>query len=907
MAYTLLGTYTGTCTNVLGGTLNNSKFLVDVYYEQSITNNTTSLQIKPYVTKSGHGESVTWYFKLDGNDYYNVFCNTYVNSRVDGGTAYKTINHNNDGTCMFNLNVSVETSYTQGANANLNNNCMKWGKLSVNITLPTIPRASSFTVPSFTCGSAGTISISRASTSFTHKVLYTFGSYTGTISSNATTSCSWTPDNSLATQIPNALSGVGTITVETYNGSTKIGTASKTFTLYVNGSMYPTIGSLTLEGVNLWNGYYLKNHSQVKATIGSAAGVQGSTIKNYNISGTGLNVASASGTSSKLSATGTNTYTATVTDSRGRTTTKTNSIYIYDYNNPTATNINVYRCDSNGNPNDEGSYIKVTCQTGITNIADADLNAKTITIKTKESNGTSWVTKVNAHVLSGYYQTYQSAALSSYSIASAYDVQIILKDSLNTSTYEYKISVASCVMNIEPGGVGIGKYWEQGALDVKGTIYSDGHKVPVIKREDGVMEIGQYIDFHHGSLNNDFDTRFEVCNDQSFQLHVPNGHFTVDNAKPGIIPNRGLQMGVGNYDCFIRNTKTEAYLQFQDDGFLNFSGGMAINRLGIKDTRGSNPAPNSWGNQQLTLDFKNVNDLGMNDTASATWCNVLTTKGWFSDAVDHPVSQMAFNGDALYYRSSTGSNAWRGWCRIPMLHYVNGYWGFGIANNDAGSWLRSPSTGFIPYESGGNSSSLGTQGWIWKEIHGKYIYMANGRCIWGSSASDIMVNSAILPDTNGTKWLGWSSNKWAGVYASNGYIQTSDMRYKSDIKDIDDEIFFNMIKNTGVHSYVLNANRVDLDDGIMPLTMDEADQEDIQIGIIAQELAQYEGSEYILNYDEEVGYTVNNYNLISAVMAALKVEITKRENVEAKLMVAEEKIKDLESRLLKIEELLNSK
>ena len=63
--------------------------------------------------------------------------------------------------------------------------------------------------------------------------------------------------------------------------------------------------------------------------------------------------------------------------------------------------------------------------------------------------------------------------------------------------------------------------------------------------------------------------------------------------------------------------------------------------------------------------------------------------------------------------------------------------------------------------------------------------------------------------------------------------------------------------------------------------MDKADQEDIQIGIITQELAQYEGSEYILNYDEEVGYTVNNYNLISAVMAALKVEITKRENVEA--------------------------
>lgn len=589
MAYTLLGTYTGTCTNVLGGTLDNSKFLVDVYYEQSITNNTTSLQIKPYVTKSGHGESVTWYFKLDGNDYYNVFCNTYVNSRVDGGTAYKTINHNNDGTCTFNLNVSVETSYTQGANANLNNHCMKWGKLSVNVTLPTIPRASSFTVPSFTCGSAGTISISRASTSFTHKVLYTFGSYSGTISSNATTSCSWTPDNSLATQIPNSLSGVGTITVETYNGSTKIGTASKTFTLYANGSMYPTIGSLTLEGVNLWNGYYLKNHSQVKATIGSAAGVQGSTIKNYNISGTGLNVASASGTSSKLNATGTNTYTATVTDSRGRTTTKTNSIYIYDYNNPTATNINVYRCDSSGNPNDEGSYIKVTCQTNITNIANANSNAKTITIKTKAANETSWVTKVNANVLSSYSQTYQSAALSSYSIANTYDVQIILKDSLNTSTYEYKISVASCIMNIEPGGVGIGKYHERGGLDVKGSIYTDGEVAATgsigthgslyvdgfinaganITSQGGIfgttfiqhsanystpLEVGRYIDLHNPGENNDVDVRLDTAGTRD-RLRISGGADL----------SRYIEVGMNSNGGFIKDGPSGKFLQMRTD------------------------------------------------------------------------------------------------------------------------------------------------------------------------------------------------------------------------------------------------------------------------------------------------------------------------------------------------------
>ena len=104
------------------------------------------------------------------------------------------------------------------------------------------------------------------------------------------------------------------------------------------------------------------------------------------------------------------------------------------------------------------------------------------------------------------------------------------------------------------------------------------------------------------------------------------------------------------------------------------------------------------------------------------------------------------------------------------------------------------------------------------------------------------------------------------------------MRYKSDIKDVDNEVFFNMIKNTPVHTYVLNENRIDLKDpDVVPLTEETAEQEQIHLGIIAQELDRFEGSRYILNYDEESGYSVNNYNLTSAIMSALKHEISLRE------------------------------
>ena len=72
---------------------------------------------------------------------------------------------------------------------------------------------------------------------------------------------------------------------------------------------------------------------------------------------------------------------------------------------------------------------------------------------------------------------------------------------------------------------------------------------------------------------------------------------------------------------------------------------------------------------------------------------------------------------------------------------------------------------------------------------------------------------------------------------------------------------------------------------------------DEYIGILAQEMAEYDGYQYILNYDEEAGYSVNSYNLTSAVMSALKEEIRRREELE-------EKVKQMEQRMSALEELL---
>ena len=136
------------------------------------------------------------------------------------------ISHNADGTKSFKLSCEAGV-YSYAVNVSA----------SGTHTLNTIPRASSVSATSVNMGSATTISISRASSSFTHTLSYTFGSAKGTIiTKTASTSVSWTPALTLANQIPSTTSGTCTITCDTYNGSTKIGTKTCTLTLTVPAS-----------------------------------------------------------------------------------------------------------------------------------------------------------------------------------------------------------------------------------------------------------------------------------------------------------------------------------------------------------------------------------------------------------------------------------------------------------------------------------------------------------------------------------------------------------------------------------------------------------------------------------------------------------------------------------------------
>lgn len=365
------------------------------------------------------------------------------------GTVSQTVSHASDGSksltisAVFNIRATLSGTYYGSITA------------SATITLDSIPRASSVSAANATMGSATSIAISRASSSFTHTLTYTFGSATGTIATKTTsTSVSWTPPVSLASQIPKAVTGTCTITCTTYNGSTNIGSKTCTLTLTVPASVKPTITSLTAARVNgdvpsSW-GIYVQTKSKATLTINGASGSYGSTITAYSISGGGYTSTASSFTTGFLNSSGTLTFSATVTDSRGRTSAAaTVSITVQAYSPPSFQSYLSQRCLSSGTANEDGTYIQ-----GLLTFQYSSCGGKNTvsgSIKYKRTNVSTW-TAVSTAFTSGTAVVFGSGGISTeYS----YDVQYTLTDAFSSVSIQDIISTAAVVMDFKQGGKGV--------------------------------------------------------------------------------------------------------------------------------------------------------------------------------------------------------------------------------------------------------------------------------------------------------------------------------------------------------------------------------------------------------------------------------------------------------------------
>lgn len=443
---------------------------------QSVANNTSNVtvSVKVYRTNTGYTTygTGTIYCKINGTTYSESITSDdkITSSGIVLFSKSLNIAHNADGTKT--LNTSAWISHSQFSSSEQN----------YNQALTTIARATAPTVndSDINLGESVTVSMPRASSSFTHTLRYAFGNTSGTIASGLGTSRAWTPPLSLASQIPSATSGKLTIYCDTYNGSTKVGTKSVAITVRVPASVVPTISNIAITDTETAQytkfGAFIKNKSKLSVAI-TASGAYSSTISTYSTSVMGKTYSGASFNINSVTSSGTVTFSVTVKDSRGRSATTTKSITVLDYTNPVINKLSVARVNSDGTANDEGTVLKI--EYGFTIASVNSKNDKTYTLEIKAPTASSYTTVTSGSV---YTLNTSTIVTSGISVDSSYTVRLTIKDYFKTVTHSVEAPTAFTLMDFHSSG--------------KGVAFGK------VAQEEGVVDFGLPAKFRNGEAPN---------------------------------------------------------------------------------------------------------------------------------------------------------------------------------------------------------------------------------------------------------------------------------------------------------------------------------------------------------------------------------------------------------------------
>ncbi|GAB6399729.1 hypothetical protein IMM1_09570 [Pseudocoprococcus immobilis] len=369
------------------------------------------------------------------------------------------ISHGSDGSkkldCSGSFTISG-SSYLSG------------GNISCSIELESIPRATKPTLssPSVALGSAVTINISPAVSSWTHNIYYRIGTGSWTrFATGVKAKYSWTVPLAIASSYPTATKGTITIGLNTYNGSTQIGgTQTVNLNITIPASVAPSVSAVTVSEAasGLANFGYIQTKSKLKI-VASASGSYGSSIRSYvydigSQSYSGLENTYTMGEVVRDS--GTVAVTVTVTDSRGRTASKTVSITVLAYSPPQITHFECCRCgDANGSANANGQYLKVTFGYSVSPLNNK--NKASYLLKYSVYDDGKW-----GGLTSGTQYTYSGTYISATAIlntASTYQIGLVVTDSFGTASFYKEIGTAVRLLSyiVKRFAIAIGKIPEK--------------------------------------------------------------------------------------------------------------------------------------------------------------------------------------------------------------------------------------------------------------------------------------------------------------------------------------------------------------------------------------------------------------------------------------------------------------
>lgn len=332
---------------------------LDYSVSQSIADNKSTLALTLYIY-DGTGESYnldanSCYYTLQGTKVYNPY---RYNSRgwYKLGSKSITVAHNNMGKGSVVLSADWHSGFTSSYTPS---------SLTVSgtVSLPDIPRASSVSASGLVLGSAGTLKVTRAVSTFAHTIKLKCGSaaQVTVVTKSSATSIPYTPPLDWAAQNTSGASVNITAEITTYNGNTVVGTNTTTLTASIPASVKPSL-SVSLADTSGYQPTYgwVQSKSALKATF-TTAGSYGSTIKAKSLT-IGGKAASPDG-ANVLTGNGTMAVVATATDSRGRTASVTQNITVNAYSGPGIQDLTFVRgsyANSVWTDNAMGADIKLT-------------------------------------------------------------------------------------------------------------------------------------------------------------------------------------------------------------------------------------------------------------------------------------------------------------------------------------------------------------------------------------------------------------------------------------------------------------------------------------------------------------------------------------------------------------------
>ena len=434
---------------------------------------------------------ISWRLEGDGSAQSSRYKAGNFKVVIDGTTVYSTsqderiwlydgtlvasgnytFNHNSQGQKSFNVSIQAGI-YTYAVNCRGNG----------SFTLPVISRISDInTVSGSNITDQLSVTYTEYVASYTNNLIIAIGEDRVQTINNYNSGASFTLDSAALNSIYTAVTTAKTVNLnfrlQTYDGSTLLGTSDVVYKTFNINNSNPTIGSVdyidsnsTTVAITGNNKYIIRNKSTLQVTVSTLTALNSATLSSITVAGGGVSqTRSISGTSDSsevfnlgtVNQSSNFTLTVTLTDSRGYTATNTLNILVYDYNLPTAT-INALRVDN--------YYTTTNVTVNATYASLGGHNTLSISAqykKTTESSYSAAVTIVNG-------ETKALSLDNNYE----WNLQVIVADSLGSTTYNLIIERGLPILFVDrvKNSIGINCFPQYSdSLEVNGVDFFNFH------------------------------------------------------------------------------------------------------------------------------------------------------------------------------------------------------------------------------------------------------------------------------------------------------------------------------------------------------------------------------------------------------------------------------------------------